>query len=96
MLGVHLFLNAAALRAGSVFMTDKELKKLNKRELLELLAAMREEIDALRVENEALRRTIAGGEGDLLSATAMRVKKLYEERFGADTPAKPKTEGAEE
>ena len=60
------------------FMTDKELKKLNKRELLELLAAMREEIDAL------------------LSATAMRVKKLYEERFGADTPAKPETEGAEE
>ena len=68
------------------FMTDKELKKLNKRELLELLAAMREEIDALRVENEALRRTIAGGEGDLLSATAMRVKKLYEERFGAPSP----------
>ncbi len=78
------------------FMTDKELKKLNKRELLELLAAMREEIDALRVENEALRRTIAGGEGDLLSATAMRVKKLYEERFGVDTPAKPETEGAKE
>ena len=58
------------------FMTDKELKKLNKRELLELLAAMREEIDALRVENEALRRTIAGGEGDLLSATATREKAL--------------------
>lgn len=35
-------------------MTDKELKRLGKKELLELLYFMRKEIDALKDENELL------------------------------------------
>lgn len=35
-------------------MTDKELKKLSKSELLELLAYMRKELDSLKEENRRL------------------------------------------
>ena len=39
-------------------MTDKELKKLRKSELLELLLYMRKEIDSLKVENQSLEERI--------------------------------------
>lgn len=39
-------------------MTDKELKKLKKSELLELLLYMRKEIDSLKVENQSLEERI--------------------------------------
>lgn len=39
-------------------MTDKELRKLNRRELMELMNYMRQEIDALRNENEKLNRRL--------------------------------------
>lgn len=39
-------------------MTDKELKKLKKDELLELLFYMRREIDTLKQENQQLKSTL--------------------------------------
>ena len=39
-------------------MTDKELHKLKRSELLELMSYMRQEIDALRTENEKLNNRI--------------------------------------
>ena len=39
-------------------MTDKELHKLKRSELLELMSYMRQEIDALRIENEKLNNRI--------------------------------------
>ncbi len=65
-------------------MTDKELHKLKKSELLEILVAMREEMDRLAEENEQLRQRINGEDEDLLSATARRVKRIYEDKFGED------------
>lgn len=37
-------------------MTDKELKKLKRRELLEILYYMRKELDETRLENERLKK----------------------------------------
>lgn len=39
-------------------MTDKELHKLKRPELLELLFCMRDELDKLRAENDDLRRQL--------------------------------------
>ena len=39
-------------------MTDKELHKLKRPELLELLFCMRDELDKLRAENDDLRRRL--------------------------------------
>ena len=39
-------------------MTDKEFKKLKRSELLELMSYMRQEIDALRIENQKLNSRI--------------------------------------
>jgi arsenate reductase-like glutaredoxin family protein len=39
-------------------MTDKQLKKLKKDELLEILIYMRQEIDKLTQENESLKRQL--------------------------------------
>jgi arsenate reductase-like glutaredoxin family protein len=39
-------------------MTDKQLKKLKKDELLEILIYMRQEIDNLTQENESLKRQL--------------------------------------
>lgn len=49
-------------------MTDKEVKKLKRAELLELLFGMRKEIDRLLSENESLkqRTEIAEGNRELL------------------------------
>ena len=45
-------------------MTDKELHKLKRSELLELLIYMREELDKLQNENMQLREKIGGAEDD--------------------------------
>ena len=42
-------------------MTDKELKKLSKSELLEVLAYMRNEIDSLKEENRKLAEKAENG-----------------------------------
>lgn len=41
-------------------MTDKELHKLKRSELLELLFCLREELDTLREENENLKQRLEG------------------------------------
>ena len=50
-------------------MTDKELRKLKRSELLELMFYLREELDKLKEENESLKSRI-----DNLSKTAIESK----------------------
>lgn len=50
-------------------MTDKELRRLKRSELLELMFYLREELDKLKVENESLKSRI-----DDLSKTAIESK----------------------
>lgn len=61
-------------------MTDKELKKLSKSELLEILAYMRKEIDSLKEENRKLNEKIDGnGSGvnqELLELARSNSEKL--------------------
>ena len=62
-------------------MTDKELKKLGKRELLELLYFMRKEIDALKDENELLKHKLEKNEqalkiDEILAVTKDNAEKL--------------------
>lgn len=56
-------------------MTDKELKKLGKRELLELLYFMRKEIDALKDENELLKHKLEKNEQALKIDEILTVSK---------------------
>lgn len=56
----------------SALMTDKELRKLKRSELLEILYFMRKEMDSLRQENEQLRselisRPLDDNVGEILS-----------------------------
>ncbi|MCD8095669.1 MAG: hypothetical protein LUE12_06020 [Ruminococcus sp.] len=65
-------------------MTDKELHKLGKRELLEILLAMSDEIDELKAENDRLRGLSDTDGLSMIKETNERVKRLYIDRFGED------------
>jgi hypothetical protein len=52
----RIFYPVCIFKKGGGDVTDKELNKLKRSELLELLFAFREEIDRLREENELLRK----------------------------------------
>ena len=62
-------------------MTDKELKKLGKRELLELLYFMRKEIDALKDENELLKHKLEKNEQALKIDEILAVSKDNAEKL---------------
>lgn len=47
-------------------MTEKELRKLKKTELLELMIALRNELDRMRAENETLRQQLQTAEKNAL------------------------------
>lgn len=47
-------------------MTEKELRKLKKTELLELMIALRNELDRLQAENETLRQKLQTAEKNAL------------------------------
>lgn len=51
-------MNLHIIIVGGLLVTDKELKKLRKSELLELLLYFRKEIDSLKSENERLKREL--------------------------------------
>ncbi|MEE5993320.1 MAG: hypothetical protein V3G42_08770 [Oscillospiraceae bacterium] len=71
-------------------MTDKELKKLKRADLMELLYYMRREIDTLTEENQKLRED-KQQLSDALNATRTALEKL--ELFSKlSTPAPPPTE----
>lgn len=55
-------------------MTDKELRKLKRPELIEILLYMRQEIDDLRSENERLQERL-----DQLVGEAIRAKRQPED-----------------
>lgn len=62
-------------------MTDKELKKLKKTELLELMLYLRRELDTVKKDNEELRRQLEAytiGQKDMHSELLDAVKKANE------------------
>ncbi len=61
-------------------MTDKELRKLKRPELIEILLYMRQEIDELRSENENLRERL-----DKLVGEAIREKQQSSEKTEKET-----------
>ena len=63
-------------------MTDKELSKLRRVELLEILYELRKQLDAAKKENEDLRAEIERERSGAAKRTEQMVRKLYEERFG--------------
>lgn len=69
-------------------MTDKELSKLKRRELLELMFEMRKKLDELSEENEKLRAKLVSfdklDDSDVLRLAARRIERLYMDRFGED------------
>lgn len=69
-------------KCGGVFMTDKELSKLRRVELLEILYELRKQLDAAKKENEDLRAELEKERSGAAKRTEQMVRKLYEERFG--------------
>lgn len=63
-------------------MTDKELKRLNRRELLEIMLELRKQLDEARRENEELRSKLSGADESLMADMAKKVSALYDDRFG--------------
>ena len=63
-------------------MTDKELSKLRRVELLEILYELRKQLDAAKKENEDLRAELEKERCGTAERTEQMVRKLYEERFG--------------
>ncbi len=64
-------------------MTDKELHKLKRPELLDLLLYMRKELDELQEENESLKRQIENSEAN---------REMLEKIFQAVCPEEHKRE----
>lgn len=62
-------------------MTDKELKKLGKSELLELLYFMRKEIDALKDENELLKHKLEKNQQELKLDEILAILKNNDEKL---------------
>ncbi|MBQ7070254.1 MAG: hypothetical protein IJM87_03095 [Ruminococcus sp.] len=63
-------------------MTDKELSKLRRVELLEILVELRKQLDAAKKENEDLRAELEKERCGTAERTEQMVRRLYEERFG--------------
>ncbi|MCM1133332.1 MAG: hypothetical protein NC340_07645 [Ruminococcus flavefaciens] len=57
-------------------MTDKELRRLKRSELLELMFYLREELDKLKEENESLKSRL-----DDLARTSIEVKSNQSDEF---------------
>ena len=67
-------------------MTDKELKKLKRVELLEILVELRKKLDEADEENKRLREELAQTREGLAASTEKMVRRIYEERFGPFDP----------
>ncbi len=63
-------------------MTEKELRKLKKTELLELMIALRNELDRVQAENETLRQKLQIAENNALqqveTEAVLAVQKLLQ------------------
>ncbi len=75
-------------------MTDKEVRKLKRAELFEILFYMEKELEELRQENEELHRQLT--EGAIPEADLERIASAVAEKLkGASVPAKECEELAE-
>ena len=78
---------------GGVEMTDKELKKLGRAELLEIMYELRRQLDKALLENEELRTELSGMKDSALMQTNEMVKRLYMDKYGELPEAEePETE----
>ena len=74
-------------------MTDKELKKLGRAELLEIMYELRRQLDKALQENEELRTELSGMKDSALMQTNEMVKRLYMDKYGELPEAEdPETE----
>ena len=66
-------------------MTEKELRKLKRSELLEIMYYLQKELDTVKAENESLKQKLEGSEGGITPENLERiisaVKSAAEERF---------------
>ena len=63
-------------------MTDKELRKLGRAELLEIMYELRKQLDEALQENEKLCAELSEFRSSLTAQTNKMVSRLYEDRFG--------------
>ncbi len=77
-------------------MTDKELKRLSRRELLEIMYKLREKLDELQSENERLKEGRDLSDAELFRLTAKRIERLYADRFGTDSVGEEESAEKEE
>ena len=74
-------------------MTDKELKKLGRAELLEIMYELRRQLDKALQENEELRTELSEMKDSALMQTNEMVKRLYMDKYGELPEAEePETE----
>ena len=70
-------------------MTEKELKKLGRTELLEIMYELRKQLDAAKRENEELRQDIRKMQDSLVRQTNMMVARFYKDKYGELPEAEP-------
>ncbi|MBO5449328.1 MAG: hypothetical protein J5994_08360 [Ruminococcus sp.] len=78
-------------------MTDKELKKLKRTELLELMLFMKKELDRVKDENAVLEKKLEEREADLdellgRTGETLRMVSMLCENAGLSAEAAPDTE----
>ncbi len=54
-------------------MTDKQLRKLRRAELLEMMFYIQKELDELKVENESLKQKLEQAEGEISAAALQQI-----------------------
>ena len=85
-------------------MTDRELKKLSRAELLEIMYELRKQLDKALQENEELRTELSEVKDSVIMQTNQMVSRIYRDKYGelpeaAETDsdsAEEQSEGREE
>ncbi len=74
-------------------MTDKELRKLKRPELLEIMYYLQKEVEELRAENESLKNKLENAKCEISSENLEKivnaVKEAAGEWFGGQSEGKP-------
>lgn len=67
---------------GGVTMTDRELKKLSRAELLEIMYELRKQLDKALQENEELRTELSEVKDSVIMQTNQMVSRIYRDKYG--------------
>ena len=63
-------------------MTDRELKKLSRAELLEIMYELRKQLDKALQENEELRTELSEVKDSVIMQTNQMVSRIYRDKYG--------------